>query len=277
MPCHLATHPLLSHKITLLRNEVTQPHDFRRVLKEITFYLGYEATRDLKLSECTIRTPNNVEATGHRISENISFIPILRAGSGMTDGMLDLIPKASIHHIGMYRAKESLMPGRRKKLIYIFSCFLSSYRRIHMPCDFNLIYWTSFFVSIMIVQYYNKLPRGQVCDIAYILDPCIATSGTITATISIVKKWGAKKIVIIAAIGAQKGVDEVLSKHPDVDIHIAAIDSVLSSEGMIIPGLGDAGDRQFCTPDYEDTSELSPSKRQADHNHAAGSKKKGKK
>lgn len=237
MPCHLATHPLLSHKITLLRNEDTQPHDFRRVLKEITFYLGYEATRDLKLAECTIRTPNNVEATGHRISENISFIPILRAGSGMTDGMLDLIPKASIHHIGMYRAKESLMP----------------------------------------VQYYNKLPRGQVCDIAFILDPCIATSGTMTATISIVKKWGAKKIVVIAAIGAQKGVDEVLSKHPEVDIHIAAIDSILSSEGMIIPGLGDAGDRQFCTPDHEDISELSPSKRQADHNHAAGSKKKGKK
>ena len=127
------------------------------------------------------------------------------------------------------------------------------------------------------MQYYNKLPRGQLCDIAYILDPCIATSGTMNATISIVKKWGAKKIVVISAIGAKKGLDDVLTKHPEVEIHIAAVDPVLSSEGMILPGLGDAGDRQFCTPENDDISLSSPSKRSNDVNHDNGSKKKGKK
>ena len=112
MTFHVATHPLIAHKISLLRNEETAPHDFRRVLREITFYLGYEATRNLQLSEYTIRTPNDTEATGYKLSQTISFIPILRAGLGMTDGMLDLIPKASIHHIGMYRTKDSLMPGK---------------------------------------------------------------------------------------------------------------------------------------------------------------------
>jgi uracil phosphoribosyltransferase len=237
MPFHVATHPLIAHKISLLRNEQTAPHDFRRVLREITFYLGYEATRDLHLSEYAIRTPNDAEAVGHKLSQAISFIPILRAGLGMTDGMLDLIPKASIHHIGMYRTKDSLMP----------------------------------------VQYYNKLPRGQLCDIAFILDPCIATSVTMNATISIVKKWGAKKIVVISAIGAKGGIDEVLSKHPEVEIHIAAVDPKLSSDGMILPGLGDAGDRQFCTPENDDTPPMSPTKRTNNEHHDSGTKKKGKK
>ena len=127
------------------------------------------------------------------------------------------------------------------------------------------------------MQYYNKLPRGQLCDIAFILDPCIATSGTMNATISIVKKWGAKKIVVISAIGAKEGIDEVLSKHPEVEIHIAAIDKTLSSDGMILPGLGDAGDRQFCTPENDDDSLSSPTKRPSDGHHDSGSKKKGKK
>jgi uracil phosphoribosyltransferase len=118
--------------------------------------------------------------------------------------------------------------------------------------------------SLMPVQYYNKLPRDQVCDIAYILDPCIATSGTINAVISIVKKWGAKKIVLISAIGAKVGVDNILAKHPDIQIHIAAIDNELSAEGMIVPGLGDAGDRQFCTPDVDELVEGASVKRKAE-------------
>jgi uracil phosphoribosyltransferase len=109
---HLATHPLIAHKVTLLRDQATPPHEFRRVLREITFYLGYEATRNLQLVDHKVETPNNQTAIGHKLSEKISFIPILRAGLGMTDGMLDLVPTASVHHIGMYRTKESLMPGR---------------------------------------------------------------------------------------------------------------------------------------------------------------------
>lgn len=235
MPFHTATHPLIAHKISLLRNEETSPHDFRRVLREITFYLGYEATRCLNLEQYSLRTPNNEEAPGQRISDSVSFIPILRAGLGMTDGMLDLIPKASIHHIGMYRTKESLMP----------------------------------------VQYYNKLPRGQRCDIAFILDPCIATSGTMNASISIVKKWGAKKIVVISAIAAKSGLDEVLTKHPDVEIHVAAVDAKLSEDGLILPGLGDAGDRQFCTVENDEMEHTTEKRSRGDHTN--GSAKKGRK
>jgi uracil phosphoribosyltransferase len=218
--------------MTLLRNKDTAPHEFRRLLKEITFYLGYEATRSLNLVSRTVTTP--IQPTeGFTIKESIALIPVLRAGLGMTDAMLDLVPKAAIHHIGMYRSKDSLMP----------------------------------------VQYYNKLPKAHACDVAYILDPCIATSGTIRAVISIVKQWGAKRIVVISAIGAQSGVDEILAKHPDVQIHIAAIDSELSAAGMIIPGLGDAGDRQFCTPDEDEVNDVSPSKRKAEGGAASKSKK----
>ena len=126
----------------------------------------------------------------------------------MADGMLELIPTASVHHIGMYRAKESLLP----------------------------------------VQYYNRLPKDYACDIAYIVDPCIATSNTLNAICSIVKKWGAKRIVVIAAVASRDGVARISEKHPDVEIHVAAVDDVLSADGMIIPGIGDSGDRAFGTP-----------------------------
>jgi uracil phosphoribosyltransferase len=226
---HVATHPLIAHKITVLRDKNTAPQQFRSILQEITYYLGYEATREMTLAAHPIETPNGA-TTGHKINQSISLIPILRAGLGMTDGMLNLVPNASIHHIGMYRSRDSLLP----------------------------------------VQYYNKLPRGQHCDIAYIFDPCIATSATLSAAISIVKKWGAGKIVVVAAIGAQSGVDEVTRKHPDVDIYIAAVDPDLSEDGIILPGLGDAGDRQFGTPDEHVASSASPSKRPASSGNKRG-------
>lgn len=230
----IVNHPLVSHKMTLLRNKETAPHEFRRILREITFYLGYEATRSLNVISKPVMTPTHHQAEGFSIEESVALIPILRAGLGMTDGMLDLLPKASVHHIGMYRSKDSLMP----------------------------------------VQYYNKLPKDHACDVAYILDPCIATSGTVRAVISIVKQWGAKRIVVISAIGAQTGIDEILSKHPDVQIHIAAVDSTLSDSGIIIPGLGDAGDRQFCTLDEHGAEAASPSsKRKAESGVGSKSKK----
>jgi uracil phosphoribosyltransferase len=217
MPIHLAEHPLLSHKMTMLRNVNTSTSDFRKLLKEITFYLGYEASRSLASTEAKISTPMKVEFKGTRIGDKVAIIPILRAGLSMADGMLELIPFASVHHIGMFRTKESLMP----------------------------------------IQYYNRLPRDVECDVAYIVDPCIASSNTIHAVITILKKWGAKKIVVVSAIASTVGIAKLQELHPEIDVHIAAIDDRLSEDGMIVPGIGDAGDRQFGTP-FEEVVEIVP-------------------
>jgi uracil phosphoribosyltransferase len=212
MPLFEATHPLVAHKMTLLRDQKTSSQDFRKVLRELTFYLGYEATRSVQTAPHEVTTPMGMPYHGGKISEKIAIIPILRAGLGMSDAMLDLLPRASVHHMGMYRAKASLLP----------------------------------------VQYYNRLPKNETCDVAYICDPCIATSNTIHAVCSIVRKWAPKaRIVVVAAIGARVGVDKLLATHPDVDVFIGAIDETLSPEGMILPGIGDAGDRQFGTPSDE--------------------------
>ena len=208
MPLHITAHPLIAHKLTLLRDKNTTHKDFRNLIHEITFFLGFEASRGLQVSDKVVVTPNNVNAHGKKITSDISIIPILRAGLGMANAMSELMPGASIHHIGMYRAKTSLLP----------------------------------------VQYYNRLPKEASCDVAYIMDPCIATSNTIHAVVSIVKRWGAKKIIVISVVGSKDGVDKLLEKHPDIDVYISAVDSVLSESGMIIPGFGDAGDRQFGTP-----------------------------
>jgi len=211
MPLHVSNHPLVSRKMTLLRDEDTSGVDFRRILKEVTFYLGYEATRGLTTSPKEVTTPNGVVHQGVTLGQDVAIIPILRAGLGMSDAMVELMPKSSVHHIGMFRSKQSLLP----------------------------------------TQYYNRLPKGEACDIAFIVDPCIATSNTIQAVCSIVKRWGAKKIVVVAAIGAKQGVENLLKAHPDVDVYIGEVDDVLSPEGMIIPGIGDAGDRLFATPGDE--------------------------
>lgn len=211
MPIHTATHPLIAHKMTLLRSSKTNAADFRRILKEISFYLGYEASRDIKTVSEVIQTPLNADFNGVKISDKVAIIPILRAGLSMADGMLDLMPHASVHHIGMYRCKDSLLP----------------------------------------VQYYNRLPKNSPCDVAYIVDPCIATSNTISAVVSIVKKWGAKKVVVISSIASREGIDKLIENHPDIDVYTAAIDEKLSEDGMIIPGIGDAGDRQYSTFDLD--------------------------
>ena len=227
MPIFKSNHPLIKHKMTALRDRKTSNKDFRQLLREVTFFLGYEATSNITTESKEVVTPMGVTNVGDKVNDNVCIIPILRAGLGMADGMSELLPNASIHHIGMYREKQSLLP----------------------------------------IQYYNKLPKDKNCDIAYVVDPCIATSNTISAVVSIIKRWGAKKIVVISCIGAKSGVDQLVEKHPDVDVYIGAIDDVLSPEGMIIPGLGDAGDRQFGTPSDEvpelpsPTSGGSPSKR----------------
>lgn len=211
MPIFQSNHPLIKHKMTALRDRKTSNKDFRQLVREVTFFLGYEATKYIPTDAKEVVTPMGVSAAGDKVSDNVCIVPILRAGLGMADGMSELLPNASVHHIGMYREKQSLLP----------------------------------------IQYYNKLPKDATCDIAYVVDPCIATSNTISAVVSIIKRWGAKKIVVVSCIGAKSGVDQLVTKHPDVDVYIGAIDDVLSPEGMIIPGLGDAGDRQFGTPSDE--------------------------
>jgi len=170
-----------------------------------------------------------VRHEGVELAHTQCIIPILRAGLAMGDGMMELLPDAAVHHIGMYRSKGSLLP----------------------------------------IQYYNRLPRddGEKCDTAFITDPCIATSNTLQAAVSIVKRWGAKRIVIVAAVGAQAGVDKLLQMHPDIDIYIGQIDETLTEEGMISPGIGDAGDRLFATPSDEAHAPGSPDgkKRKAGH------------
>ncbi|GMI26635.1 hypothetical protein TrCOL_g4201 [Triparma columacea] len=222
--CYASGHPVLAHKLSVLRSDQTAPAEFRRVLREITFYLGYEATASLNLRDVSISTPTAASATGKKIDDTIALIPIMRAGLGMVEPMLELLPNADVHHIGMYRSKDSLLP----------------------------------------IQYYNKLPRDKSCDVAYVLDPMIATAGTITAVVNILKKWGAKKIHIISVLASKAGLQKLQDTHPDVHVTVTEVDDILSKDGMIIPGLGDAGNRLYKTPtiDQDDDEKLlSPSKR----------------
>ncbi|DAZ99661.1 TPA: hypothetical protein N0F65_001898 [Lagenidium giganteum] len=194
-----ANHPVLHHKLTKLRDERTDSTVFRHVLREVTFYLGYEATHDLKTSPKDIKTPLG-DHKGAELSTSVAIVPILRAGLGMVDAMVDLLPNAYVHHIGMYRNKQSLLP----------------------------------------VQYYNKLPKECNCDVAIVMEPVIATAGTIIATVAILKTWGVPKIKVVTTIASKQGLQDLLSKHPEVEVVLGAIDPSLTDEGYIFPGLGDA-------------------------------------
>lgn len=206
---HVSTHPVLSHKITILRSSSTIPSAFRSVLRELTFHLGYEATSSLATKDIPITVPvgkDHVDHTGQALSEKVAMVPILRSGLGMVDSMLELIPSAAVHHIGMYR--REMMP----------------------------------------VQYYNRLPKKCEVDVVYVLDPIIATSNTIMSVIGILKKWGVPKIHIISTVGSEQGVDTIAKAHPDVQITIGTMDKELTKNGTLLPGIGDAGDRLFGTP-----------------------------
>jgi len=222
---HVSKHPVLAHKLSVLRSSSTSPSSFRSVLRQITFHLGYEATSSLLTRDVPITVPAkddaHVDATGQKLSQKVALIPILRSGLGMVDGMLELVESATVHHIGMYRTK-TLMP----------------------------------------VQYYNRLPKKCDVSVAYVLDPLIATSNTVVSVCGILKKWGVSEIHVIAVIASKKGLSELLNYHPDVQITVGHIDEKLNAEGDIVPGLGDAGDRLFGTPLINDEEELvHPSKR----------------
>ncbi len=200
-------HPLVHHKVSLLRNKNTGTKEFKELVSELATLLCYEATRDLPTEEVEIETPVAVAKTHMLSGRKLALVPILRAGLGMVDGMLALLPAAKVGHIGLYRNEDTLEP----------------------------------------VEYYCKLPEDIAEREVIVLDPMLATGGSAIDAISQIKKRGVKNIKFIGIIGAPEGLKRLQEAHPDVDIYIAALDEKLNENGYIIPGLGDAGDRIFGT------------------------------
>ncbi len=203
---HVSNHPLIRHKLTLLRSTQTEPKKFRELVREIAILLAYEATQDLSVEAVEVQTPLG-PAQGFDLCDPIGLVPILRAGLGMVDGIWEMMPSAEVWHIGLYRDERTLRP----------------------------------------VEYYNKLPVAPTVHVCLILDPMLATGGSAVATVDILKRWGARRIKFVSLIAAPEGIERLSSAHPDVPIHVAAIDDHLNNIGYIVPGLGDAGDRQFGT------------------------------
>jgi uracil phosphoribosyltransferase len=203
---HISRHPAVLHKLAVLRDAKTEPKKFREVVRELSWLLGYEALADARVRPITVRTPME-SMVGAELADRIGLVPILRAGLGMVDAMLELMPTAQVWHLGLFRDERTLRP----------------------------------------VEYYNRLPDSATVDVCLILDPMLATGGSATAAIEVLKRWGAARIKLVNLIAAPEGVDAVQSAHPDVAIHCAALDRELNGKGYIMPGLGDAGDRQFGT------------------------------
>jgi uracil phosphoribosyltransferase len=204
---HISPHPLVAYKLTLLRDQKTDSPGFRALVRDLTQLLFFEAVHDLKLAPVTVRTPL-ADCPGFRIDERIGLMPILRAGLGMVDPILALIPDAEVWHLGLYRDHETLRP----------------------------------------VTYYNKLPADLPLDLCLVLDPMLATGGSASAAIELLEQGGARRIKFVGLIAAPEGVEAVQRAHPDVPLHLGAVDSHLDERKYIVPGLGDAGDRQFATP-----------------------------
>jgi uracil phosphoribosyltransferase len=196
----------VAHKLTLLRDQQTEPKKFRELVRELAALLAYEATADLDTKPKSVETPL-ATMEGRELKDTIGLVPILRAGLGMVEGIWELMPNAEVWHIGLYRDEKTLKP----------------------------------------VQYYNKLPVAPTVTVCLILDPMLATGGSAVATADLLKNWGVKKIKFVGIIGAPEGIQLMQQHHPDVPIHLAAIDQRLNQRGYILPGLGDAGDRQFGT------------------------------
>ncbi len=203
---HVSNHPLIRHKVTMMRDSQTEPKKFRELIREVAIMLAYEATADLELKQVPVTTPL-AQTTGYELREVIGLVPVLRAGLGMVEGFWEMMPSAEVWHIGLYRDHKTLEP----------------------------------------IQYYNRLPVAPTVDVCLILDPMLATGGSASATTQILKEWGAKRIKYIGIIAAPEGIKRMQHDHPDVDLYLAAIDDHLNEIAYIVPGLGDAGDRQFGT------------------------------
>lgn len=204
---HVLDHPLIQHKVSLIRDEQTGSKDFRELVEEVAMLMAYEVTRDLPLEEIEVKTPVATMKTKTIAGRKVGLVPILRAGLGMVDGMLKLIPTAKVGHIGLYRDPETLQP----------------------------------------VEYYCKLPTDIEERELIVIDPMLATGGSASAAISFLKERGARSIKLMCLIAAPEGIEAVRAAHNDVEIFVAAVDEKLNDHGYIVPGLGDAGDRLFGT------------------------------
>ena len=204
---HVIDHPMIQHKLTIMREKNTGSKDFRELLKEISLLMGYEVTRDVPLTEVEIETPI-CKMTAHKVSgRKLAIVPILRAGMGMVDGLLTLVPVAKVGHIGLYRNEET-----------------------HKP-----------------VVYYCKLPEDINQRMVVVTDPMLATGGSSCDALSMLKERGCSNIRLMCLVAAPEGIAKVQKEHPDVDIYVAAVDDHLNENAYIVPGLGDAGDRIFGT------------------------------
>lgn len=200
------SHPVVKRHLSRLRDHSTSPEEFRSLIHRLAVALAYEATRDLPTRDVTVTTPLTT-MTGCAISATVGLVPILRAGLGMVDAALDLLPEAEVWHLGLYRDEATAMP----------------------------------------VQYYSKLPARGPVDVALVLDPMLATGGSATAALEQLKAWGVNTLKVLSVIAARDGIDAVLKQFPDTQIYVCAIDAELNSRKFIVPGLGDAGDRMFNT------------------------------
>ncbi|SHE28982.1 uracil phosphoribosyltransferase [Schwartzia succinivorans] len=200
-------HPLVQHKLTIMRRKETGSNEFRQLLREIAMLMGYEITRNFPLEDVEIETPV-AKCTAKRIAgKKVGIVPILRAGLGMLDGMLDIVPAARVGHIGLYRDPKTLKP----------------------------------------VEYYCKLPSDVADRTLIVVDPMLATGGSSSAALTMLKEHGAKSLILMCLVSAPEGVRVVNKEHPDVPVYVAAVDDHLNDKGYIVPGLGDAGDRIFGT------------------------------
>ncbi len=204
---HVFDHPLIQHKLTIMRQTTTGPKEFRELLEEISMLMVYEVTRDLPTVDVEIETPLCKTTQKMLAGKKLGIVPILRAGLGMVDGIMNMIPACRIGHIGLYRDPETLEP----------------------------------------VEYYCKLPADAEERELLLLDPMLATGGSASDAITLIKKRGCKHIRLVNLIAAPEGIAKVQADHPDVDIYVAGLDSHLNDHGYIVPGLGDAGDRLFGT------------------------------
>lgn len=203
---HEIDHPLVRHHLTKLRDKTTSPAEFRRLVRRLAVLLAYEATQDLKIGDLSVETPLT-STMGKELQGRLGLVPILRAGLGMVDPILELIPEAEVWHLGLYRDEVTLEP----------------------------------------VEYYQKLPTGRPVDVGFVLDPMLATGGSICAAVTALRKWGTPTIRALSILAAPEGIRTVTNMFPDVHIHVCAVDERLNEVGYIVPGLGDAGDRSFNT------------------------------
>ncbi|KAI8055122.1 uracil phosphoribosyltransferase-domain-containing protein [Syncephalis plumigaleata] len=204
---HISSHPLVAHKMSILRDQSTPPKQVRELIHELTQILLVEATQSLATVNKGERQGPLQTYTSVGIKDSIAFVPVMRSGLGMVDASLALIPSAQVYHLGIYREKLSLQP----------------------------------------VEYYNKLPAEHHVDQCIILDPMIATGGTALAAVHILKDWGIKHIQFISVCASKQGLDELVKKHPDVIVHVGTVDDQLNEHGYVIPGIGDTGDRLYNT------------------------------